>query len=188
MIDPDEQADLDPAECLKVLGLHEAASAAEIKRAYRRLAQRFHPDKVGEGEASRRHFVAISKAYRSLMRVARLTERGRAVGRCCVCRQFGEVTVGLDGMARCPVCALRPGGRPLLPMPVFTVVKCVSAVLLLVLTVYFLVRALQTGRFEFAAIGFLSGLGALLALAITSLRVIYCIRPREEYHQRSARS
>ncbi|AWN16846.1 heat shock protein DnaJ-like protein [Salinisphaera sp. LB1] len=58
---------------LKVLELDETASPPEIKRAYRRLAQRHHPDRFhGQGElrmaiASRR-FVRIKDAYEYLMR------------------------------------------------------------------------------------------------------------------------
>ena len=50
-----------------VLGLARGASAAEIKRAYRRLARRLHPDiNPGDGEAAER-FRQVSDAYETLM-------------------------------------------------------------------------------------------------------------------------
>ncbi|MBQ0016780.1 MAG: TerB family tellurite resistance protein [Bacteroidales bacterium] len=58
----------DPYE---VLGLEKGASQAEIKRAYRRLAMKYHPDKVeGMGEEvkknSERQFKEINEAYEKL--------------------------------------------------------------------------------------------------------------------------
>ena len=49
-----------------VLGLTPGASAAEVKQAYRRLAQQYHPDKTGD-EASAAEFSRISSAYRHIM-------------------------------------------------------------------------------------------------------------------------
>ncbi|HEV8489326.1 MAG TPA: J domain-containing protein [Candidatus Limnocylindrales bacterium] len=49
----------------RVLGLAPGASAAEIKRAYRRLAKAFHPDAAGEAAIPR--FLAIQAAYDQLM-------------------------------------------------------------------------------------------------------------------------
>jgi molecular chaperone DnaJ len=50
-----------------VLGLERSASAAEVKKAYRRLARRFHPDiNPGDGEAALR-FRQILEAYETLI-------------------------------------------------------------------------------------------------------------------------
>ncbi len=46
----------------KVLGVSKEASEDEIKRAYRRLAHRYHPDKGGDAE----RFKEVSEAYRVL--------------------------------------------------------------------------------------------------------------------------
>jgi len=47
-----------------VLGVSPDAGAAEIKRAYRQLARRYHPDISGEDRAST--FLEVSRAYQVL--------------------------------------------------------------------------------------------------------------------------
>jgi DnaJ-class molecular chaperone len=49
-----------------VLGVTERASPDEIRSAYRRLAQRFHPDRNDEAEAEAQ-FKSINSAYTALM-------------------------------------------------------------------------------------------------------------------------
>src|SRR5688500_12869458 len=49
----------------RVLGLTPGASAAEVKRAYRRLAKENHPDTAGEAAIPR--FLAIQAAYEALV-------------------------------------------------------------------------------------------------------------------------
>ena len=50
----------------KILGVKRAASAAEIKSAYRRLARERHPDVNKGSAASSREFALIARAYRVL--------------------------------------------------------------------------------------------------------------------------
>ncbi|HEV3468355.1 MAG TPA: DnaJ domain-containing protein [Pyrinomonadaceae bacterium] len=50
----------------KVLGVKHAASASEIKSAYRRLARQRHPDVNGGSEQAAREFALISRAYHTL--------------------------------------------------------------------------------------------------------------------------
>jgi curved DNA-binding protein CbpA len=50
----------------KVLGVKRAASATEIKSAYRRLARQRHPDVNGGSDVAAREFALISLAYRTL--------------------------------------------------------------------------------------------------------------------------
>ena len=58
-------------DCYRLLEVSPGASAADIKRAYRRLARHYHPDS-GNRSASADKFAAVSQAYRALMeRVAR---------------------------------------------------------------------------------------------------------------------
>ncbi len=47
----------------KTLGLKSDASADEIKKAYRRLAKRYHPDKTGGDKTKEKRFKKISNAY-----------------------------------------------------------------------------------------------------------------------------
>lgn len=174
------RANLDPAECLRLLGLPEAASTAQIKRAYRQLAQRFHPDKAGASEVDRQHFLRICAAYRCLMQTARLVEKGKSVGRCCVCREFGEAVMSLDGMTRCPTCALRPGSRLMLPMPPLVVAKCIGSIMFLCLAVALLVMGLRDASPRYAAAGAGAGAASVVLLVVACLRIVYCIQPSEQ--------
>lgn len=169
---------------LRVLGLPEAASAAEIKRAYRYWAQRFHPDKNAGDAAARRHFDTICKAYRALMRHARLVAHNTPVGKCCICGEFREAVVGLDGQTRCPDCVLRPGGRLCLPMPSFVVVNCWAAIVLLITCLYLLIQAVHTQELVYALWATAAGVGVLVALAAACLRVVHCLQPHEAAIQR----
>jgi hypothetical protein len=60
-------AQLSRSECLRSLGLDDAAQAPAIRRAYRRLALRHHPDRNGGSDEAHRSFIQISEAYRGLM-------------------------------------------------------------------------------------------------------------------------
>ncbi|XP_052768580.1 uncharacterized protein LOC128208913 isoform X1 [Mya arenaria] len=53
------------AKCLRALGLRDGASDEEIKRAYKRLALQFHPDK-NTGEDAKEKFQEIAYAYKFL--------------------------------------------------------------------------------------------------------------------------
>jgi curved DNA-binding protein CbpA len=50
----------------KVLGVKRAATATEVKSAYRRLARQRHPDLNGGSEQAQREFALIAMAYRTL--------------------------------------------------------------------------------------------------------------------------
>lgn len=50
-------------EYYEILGLSKGASAQEIKKAYRKLALKYHPDKNGGDKAAEEKFKEISEAY-----------------------------------------------------------------------------------------------------------------------------
>ena len=59
-----DQLDFDPSvDYYRELGVSERATADEIKRVYRQLARRYHPDSTGGDKTKESRFKAISVAY-----------------------------------------------------------------------------------------------------------------------------
>lgn len=56
---------MDALQCYQTLGLSESASLKEIKRAYRQLSLKYHPDRNKE-ETSDKKFKEITEAYQFL--------------------------------------------------------------------------------------------------------------------------
>ena len=54
---------MEPKDYYKILGVQKSASEDEIKKAYRKLAHQFHPDKAGGDE---KKFKEINEAYQVL--------------------------------------------------------------------------------------------------------------------------
>ncbi|MBW1975356.1 MAG: DnaJ domain-containing protein [Deltaproteobacteria bacterium] len=69
------------SECYKLLGLKPGATVEEIKRAYRRLAKEWHPDRLGpeasesSREEARLKFAKITDAYKTVLNHARVMEQ-----------------------------------------------------------------------------------------------------------------
>ena len=57
-----------PGDPYRVLGLAPGASADEVKRAYRRLAKRYHPDSAGGAGAD--WFLVVQAAYEAIVRAS----------------------------------------------------------------------------------------------------------------------
>ena len=174
------------AECMRILGLSESASADEIKRAYRRLALELHPDRNRDDAAARQRFAEVSTAYRILMAAARAVRDGKPIGTCRDCGQFGEVATGTDGRIRCRRCLYGPRGGRLLPLPMFVVVRCVGTVVILAVGVYLITAACVTGERPYAIGAFFAGLVGMAALAHTCLSVVHCLQPAERRQKRRA--
>ncbi|NLE59249.1 MAG: DnaJ domain-containing protein [Planctomycetes bacterium] len=167
------------AECMRLLELPETATVEEIKRAYRRLAQRLHPDKKKGDPQAQSQFIEISKAYRMLVNAARASRQGKPVGTCRDCGEFGEVSIGLDGHPRCGRCIFHPAGGRLLPLPVFVVVKCTVTIVLLAAGVYLLVLATANDSKTYGIAAACAGMLGLISLAVTCLSIVQCIHPRD---------
>src|SRR3982751_4870478 len=77
-----------------ILGLDRAATTGDIKRAYRRLARRYHPDINPGDRTAAEQFRQIAEAYETLMDPDRRGryDRGGSAG-----AEDGGATVGFDG-------------------------------------------------------------------------------------------
>ncbi len=65
------QGQTEPQDAYDVLGVERGASQEEVKQAYRRLANRYHPDKVAHlgkefQDLAEKRFKEIQSAYREL--------------------------------------------------------------------------------------------------------------------------
>jgi curved DNA-binding protein CbpA len=54
-------------DCYRLLGLNSEASTAEIKRSYRRLARKYHPDINGDNQQAHAKFIELHEAYKLLL-------------------------------------------------------------------------------------------------------------------------
>jgi len=50
----------------KILGVDRSASSKEIKKAYRKLAQKYHPDRNQGDKRAENHFKSVNEAYEVL--------------------------------------------------------------------------------------------------------------------------
>ena len=57
---------MDYKDYYKILGVDKKASESEIKKAYRKLAQQFHPDRNPKNSAAHEKFKEINEAYEVL--------------------------------------------------------------------------------------------------------------------------
>lgn len=92
---------------MRLLELSTPASADDIRRAYRRLARRMHPDRHNGDQQARRHFIVLVNAYRTLMRQSRRIDSGWRLGECGRCGQTQEVVLNQEGRPVCLSCVGR---------------------------------------------------------------------------------
>jgi hypothetical protein len=117
-------------ESLRALGLRPGATWRQIKRAYRRLALRYHPDHnvrpTTAGDAGdaycRAMFNLVTRAYAVLERHLRAEHDGHGLHCCARCGELGTMRRGLDGNHYCRTCLLRVEGKRALPGPPVVIV------------------------------------------------------------------
>ncbi|MBF2064148.1 MAG: J domain-containing protein [Calothrix sp. C42_A2020_038] len=61
---------MDVVDCYRVLGLRSGASFSDIKASYRKLAQQYHPDINPNDNKAKEKFIALTEAYKFLLKVA----------------------------------------------------------------------------------------------------------------------
>ena len=62
---------MDTLDCYRKLGLHSGASLEAVKASYRRLARLYHPDVNPDNEQARELFIAVTEAYKFLLKIAK---------------------------------------------------------------------------------------------------------------------
>lgn len=105
----------------ETLGLGPDATPDEVRRAYRRLALRCHPDLHVGDRAAHERFVRLSRAYRAVMDYLGHAEPGR-FGACSSCASTARLYRWVDGRDCCGDCLLN-GARRLLPHPAMRLVR-----------------------------------------------------------------
>lgn len=66
-------------DCYKILGLERDATIADIKKAYRSLAMKYHPDRNPEDESSEEKFKLVTEAYEVLKDSRKRAEYDRII-------------------------------------------------------------------------------------------------------------
>ena len=139
-------------ECLRVLGLGPGASAHQIKRAYRRLALRYHPDRHWSPAAGsdallrcQTMFRQVTGAYAILESDLRREPASRRVRPCARCGDVEPVLAGLDDNSYCRTCLLRAEGKRSLPAPATVMVSCTMTLVGLLASAGLLTAWVATG-------------------------------------------
>ncbi len=153
--------------CYRILGLRPGATAAEVHRAYKRLALKHPPDHNAGNGQSHRLFCQATEAYANLKQLRLAREHGHGV--CPECGEAGELFNGTDGRSLCGACLLDTRRR-ILPMPTFHQIRCIVAILLQTLALYAVVLSIIVGDWTPSIIGVGLALIALAALSWDFLR------------------
>jgi len=153
-----------------ILGLRPGATHREVQAKYRRLAMKHHPDIVGDDAVSRVEFDRITRAYRTIATLDRLRARQVGMAGCCQrCGTAEKLFAGLDRRRYCARCLLE-SQRRFLPLPTYTVVRCISVMGLQAVAVWFTVALGTTGRFVYGICGVAAALISLFLLGWIVLR------------------
>jgi hypothetical protein len=178
---------------LRVLGLGPCASWRQVKRAYRRLALQYHPDRHrGEAVATpfgspqldhNARFRQVTTAFTVLERCFAAVETDRIPEACARCGDYETLEMGLDGNAYCETCLLHADGKRALPAPPVTVAGCGLAILGLLVSAVSLGLWTTNGRWLYWGISVAATFGALIALAAVCFTVQYAVQrqPRRSH-------
>lgn len=142
----------DIVDCYRTLGLPRAASAPQVREAFRRLARQFHPD-VQRNPAGRQRFIEVVHAYRVLQEELQLGRDEETCRRCPRCGRIAELLDGLDGRAGCADCLLGVAQRRrFLPLPLLVPVRHVGVLALYAGSIAFLAWYVARGSVLAAAL------------------------------------
>jgi uncharacterized protein (DUF983 family) len=179
-------------EALCILGLGPEASQRQVKRAYRRLALRYHPDRVGgqvpaavrtegssraveAGPETLHRFRQVAGAYAVLERGFGARDAAPDRGHCHRCNDIELLQTGLDGNRYCRRCMLTAQGKRALPAPPVVVVGCGFTLTGLAVSAAALVAWTSTGRLAYWWISVAACLVAMIVLATICLTVRYAV-------------
>ncbi|HUU82825.1 MAG TPA: J domain-containing protein [Phycisphaerae bacterium] len=170
------QGDPGRLEALGILGLGPGASQRQVKRAYRRLALRYHPDRnaraLDEEPAQSDHqarFRQVAQAYAVLERGFVAARSDQRHGLCDRCDDFEPLETGLDGNSYCRECLLTARGKRALPAPAPVVAGCGLTMVGLTVSGAALAAWTTSGQSVYWWMSVSACAGAMIALAAVCL-------------------
>lgn len=153
------------------LELRPGASIDEVRRAYRRLALKAHPDLHRDRPDAHERFVAVAGAYRALMDVLRTPECARP-RTCGACGRVATLYAGTDGRECCGACLLGRARR-LLPHPVLIPVRFAGVFALLTAAACCLIRGARSDAPAWSLAALLLVTTAMGWLATVTIRTVH---------------
>lgn len=170
------------AHAFEALELEPTADRGKVRAAFRRLAFRHHPDRNPGDPLSAARFQRLTRAYAVLEAMFGLEADGVSgdhvfPGECEYCGTYTILSKATDGTRCCADCLILAGGHRRLPAPAVVVVSCGVTIVLLALAVALLLMDIISSGSGYALAALLTGLLAIVSLAVTCLTVVYTARP-----------
>jgi len=164
-------------EALVILGLDSGATPRQVRRAYRRLALRYHPDCNRDAASGafkvwcQTRFRDVTGAYAVLAAGFDDQDESEHYGDCRRCGDWESLGVGLDGNAYCRTCLLEAAGKRALPAPPAVMVRLTATTVGLGVSAVALAEYVLGGGGIFGWISVGSSLAAMVVLAAVCLKV-----------------